>query len=88
MIGMVRRGEKISIVDYQVLTETIPDAAYRINEAKKEFNRKRFKEYRNGTGKRTKVMDLTEAVFEEECDIQALAEEQGLIRHEESNYPN
>lgn len=80
MIEAVRTGKPVSIVEYQELTENDPQLLYLINEAKKAWKREQPKVYRNNTGKRTKFI---KKLYEEECDIQSLAEENGETNTDE-----
>ena len=62
-------------MEYQEVTEFLPNASYEINEAKKKYKREQPKIYRNGTGKRTKTMKSVDTVYEVECDEQVMLEE-------------
>jgi len=79
-IEKISKGEQISIVDWQEFSED-PQFAFTANEVKKAWKREQPKVYRNGTGKRyfATKRDLTKATHEEECDIQAIAEEDNEV---------
>ena len=68
------------MVDYDRFSED-RQWLYEVNEVRKEVARNKPKVYRNGTGKRywATKRDLTKATHEEECDIQAIAEEDNEV---------
>ena len=67
MISKIEKGEPIDIETFIRLSDD-PVFAYNANEMKKKVKREAPKVYRNGTGKRTKLIKF---LHEADCDIQS-----------------
>ena len=69
-------GEPVSMIDYDRFSDD-REFTFQVNEVKKAWKREQPKVYRNGTGKRTKII---KSLHTFDCDEQsALEEDQNAV---------